>query len=190
MKWLLLSAILAMAACQTAPGPAAPATTVDSGQQEGPGAPQPAATTATPTYDTYCNARFGYCVAYPAGLLYPQPESGNGDGRVFKSKDGANTLTVWGRLNQDVEGNPILLETQYDEDLQTLAQSDNGVEKVITYQKCGKTFFVISGYEGPKIFYQKTVLKGDVFAYALLEYQEAEKERYNPVSDSVFASFR
>jgi len=33
-------------------------------------------------FDTYCNARFGYCIHYPNDLLYPQREADNGDGRA------------------------------------------------------------------------------------------------------------
>ncbi|MEI9947196.1 MAG: hypothetical protein WDN26_23645 [Chitinophagaceae bacterium] len=51
-------------------------------------------------FDTYCNARFGYCIDYP-GILFPQPESENGDGRVFKDKQGNEALIVFGRLSMD-----------------------------------------------------------------------------------------
>ena len=38
------------------------------------------------SFDTYCNERFAYCVDYPKALVYPRPESKNGDGRIFKKK--------------------------------------------------------------------------------------------------------
>ena len=39
-------------------------------------------------FNKYCNARFGYCIDYPKQHFIPQPESENGDGRIFKNKKG------------------------------------------------------------------------------------------------------
>ncbi|RYE83786.1 MAG: hypothetical protein EOP19_13070 [Hyphomicrobiales bacterium] len=43
----------------------------------------------------YENARFGYVVAVPPGFS-GAPEADNGDGRVFSSHDGTQTLRVFG----------------------------------------------------------------------------------------------
>ena len=141
-------------------------------------------------FDTYCNARFAYCIEYPKGIIYPQPESQNGDGRVFKNKQGEEVLTVFGRLNADPDGGTISLEQQYDDDLHGALEENVNKDRVITYQKLGKTFFVISGYKKGKIFYQKTLLKEDAFAYAILEYSENEKEVFDKVSERLFKSFK
>lgn len=137
----------------------------------------------TPDYDQYCNARFGYCLNYP-NFLNPQPESENGDGRIFNNKKGEEVLRVFGRLNLDADGNTISLENQYKSDIQ-----DNK-NNVITYKKLSKTFFVISGYRNRKIFYQKTILKKDAFAFGILEYHKSEKEIYDTVSSEIFKSFK
>lgn len=186
---LTLVVLLVLAACHSTP-----ANQPASQKADSPSAPL-ANTQAVPAdsairFDTYCNARFGYCIGYPKGILYPQPESYNGDGCVLKNKTGESILTVWGRLNQDAEGNPITLAQQYDDDLHGSMEAEGKTERVVTYQKLGKSFFVISGYRGGNIFYQKTIVKGDAFAFALLEYKESEKALYNNVSDSVFASFQ
>jgi len=141
-------------------------------------------------FDTYCNARFGYCIEYPEGIIYPQPESQNGDGRVFKNKQSEEVLTVFGRMNADPDGGTISLEQQYDDDLHGALEENGNKDRVITYQKLGKTFFVISGYKKGKIFYQKTILKEDAFAYAILEYSENEKEIFDKVSTRLFKSFK
>src|SRR6476660_5925357 len=60
-------------------------------------------------FDTYCNVRFDYCIQYPKEIVYPQPESENGDGRVFKNKQGDVVLTVFGRMNSNAEGETISL---------------------------------------------------------------------------------
>ena len=41
------------------------------------------------------NGRFGYVIAVPPGFV-GAPESDNGDGRVYRSANGQQKLTVWG----------------------------------------------------------------------------------------------
>jgi len=136
-------------------------------------------------YDQYCNVRFNYCLYYPK-FLNPQPESANGDGRIFFNKKGDEVLRVFGRFNLDAEGETITLERQYKIDVQDNLKKKN----IITYKKLGKTFFVISGYRNGKIFYQKTILKNDAFAFAILQYPKDEKEIYDKVSAEIFKSFK
>ncbi|MBX7243133.1 MAG: hypothetical protein K1X92_15420 [Bacteroidia bacterium] len=142
----------------------------------------PSAAQPPVTYTQYCNSRFGYCVEYPQGILYPQPESDNGDGRVFKNKKGEKILTVFGFNNID----NLTIQQQFDIDLHEKTE-----ERTITYQKSGKNFFVISGYENGKIFYQKTILQpDDTFSYAILLYDETEKALYDPVATRVYKTFQ
>lgn len=136
-------------------------------------------------YNQYCNARFDYCLDYPK-FLVAQPESENGDGRIFKDKNGVEVLRVFGRLNLDQEGETISLEKQYHSDIQDYKAQTS----IITYKKLGKTFFVLSGYRNGKIFYQKTILKKDAFAFAILQYSKSEKAIYDKVSTEVFKSLR
>lgn len=135
--------------------------------------------------DKYCNVRFGYCVDYP-NFLSPQPESQNGDGRIFINEKGEEVLRVFGRFNLDAEGETISLERQYNSDIKDILKKKN----IITYKKLGKTFFVISGYRNGKIFYQKTILKKDAFAFAILQYSKDEKIIYDKVSTEIFKSFK
>jgi hypothetical protein len=136
-------------------------------------------------FDTYCNARFGYCINYPVFLI-PKAESENGDGRVFVNKEGVTVVTVYGTLNQDANGNPIALKRQYELDVQRLSQS----KAVITYQKLGQNFYVVSGQKNKKIFYRKMIGKGDAYCYAILEYNRMEKNIYDSVSVAIFKSFK
>lgn len=142
------------------------------------------------SFDTYCNPRFRYCVDYPKGLVYPQPESENGDGRVFKNKKGEEILTVFGRNNSDPDFGHISLEQQFNDDLHGAEEENGNKGRVITYQKLGKDFFVISGLKNGKVFYQKTINKDEAFAFAILEYDENEKMIFDKVSDRIFKSFK
>ena len=128
---------------------------------------------------TYCNARFGYCIDYPK-TLYPEKESANGDGCVFINEKEEEILRVYGKNNLD-----HTLQKQFREDLKE-SQSD----ATITYRKQGKNFFVISGQKEGKIFYQKTIQKGNVFIYAVIEYNQNDKESYDKLSERIFASLR
>jgi len=141
------------------------------------------------SFDKYCNARFGYCIDYPIGIIYPQPESYNGDGRVFKNKQGEDILTVWGRNNSDPDFGHILIEQQFNNDLHGGEVEGDSKDLVITYKKLGKSFFVISGFSKGKIFYQKTIVKGDAYVFAILEYDESEKRTFDKVSEHIFKSF-
>jgi hypothetical protein len=138
-------------------------------------------------YKAYCNSRFGYCLDYPR-FMVPQPESGSGDGRVFEDRKTGATLTVWGRTTTNPDGGAAYtLAQQFAADLN---QMKADTRRQITYNKQEKDFFVISGYVSGHIFYQKTVLQQDAFAYAVLEYPQAAKARYDEVSKQVFKSLR
>lgn len=140
-------------------------------------------------FEKYCNERFDYCVDFPKELIFPQPESYNGDGRVFKNKQGEDILTVFGRNNSDPDGGNISLEQQYEDDSRDILNEYKG-KQVVTYQKLGNNFFVLSGYRNGKIFYQKTILKSDAFAYAILEYSEDESDVYKPIAENILKSFK
>ncbi len=130
-------------------------------------------------YKTYCNARFGYCIDYPK-TLYPEKESANGDGCVFINEKEEEVLRVYGKNNMERS-----LQKQFREDLK-----ESQVDATITYRKQGKNFFVISGQKQGKIFYQKTIQKGNVFVYAVIGYNQNDKENYDKLSEKIFASLR
>ena len=136
-------------------------------------------------YNIYCNARFNYCINYP-GFLIPQPESENGDGKVFKNKNGETILTVFGTLNQDTNGDVMTLKMQFDLDIDVLVSAHS----IISYKKIGKTYYVISGLKYGKIFYRKVLLKDESFCFATLDYEQSERETYDSLSVDIFKSFK
>ena len=136
--------------------------------------------------DSYCNARFGYCIEYPAGILIPQEEAANGDGRKFTHQKGNVILTVFGRLNLDSEGEVISLSKQYGNDLARLQK-----QATISYKTSGKDFYVISGqYKNGKIFYHKMILKEDAFCFALLEYGSDQKAVFDKYAGVISKTFK
>lgn len=140
-------------------------------------------------YDSYCNSRYGYCIDYPAGILFPQGEAPSGDGQVFKSKDAENELLVYRDLRDNITmDEPYSIQTAYEED-----SRGNDLEKpkkVIVYKKLGKNFFIVSGYNSGKIFYQKTILREEGLVTSYLEYRESDSSLYNKISERIFSSLK
>lgn len=186
-KILLIASLFAFIACNSKPGSQ---NTQKRNQPAKPSLKQEPVVDNSIKFDNYCNARFGFCIDYPKDIIYPQPESYNGDGRVFKNKHGDEVLTVFGRRNTNPDGKVISLEQQYSDDLHGAEDENGNKDRVLTYQKLNKTFFIISGYRKGKIFYQKTIVKDESFAYAILQYDEAEKGIFDKVSERIFKSFK
>lgn len=139
-------------------------------------------------YKTYNNNTYNYSVDYPVDLLIPQGESGSGDGQVFKSKDEKCTLWVYRDFRDNVSDSSYTIETAYKEDAQP--DHPDHPKREITYKTSGKNFYVISGTEGNKVFYQKTIMKKEQLITCLLEYKKSEKTKYDPVTEHISRSFR
>jgi hypothetical protein len=134
-------------------------------------------------YQTYHNARFAYSISYPASLLQPQGEAANGDGQKFLSGDGRAELIVYGRYNAL---NGTLKQAYTEESTAKVGHP----RRVVTYKVLRANWFVVSGHEGGKTFYQKTMLKGDTFKTFRIEYDESEKAVFDPVTKRIEKSFR
>ena len=140
-------------------------------------------------YETYCNGRFGFCIDYPLNILFPQGESANGDGQVFMSKDAENTLWVYRDYRDNTNPKEAYdISLAFEED--TWADGSGDSKRVVTYKHLGKNYYVVSGYNNGKIFYQKTILTTDGLATALIEYREKEKDFYDKVSEQIFKTFK
>ncbi len=137
-------------------------------------------------FETYCNSRFGFCIDYPSNKLIPQGESANGDGQIFTSEDEKTRLWVYRdfRDNASIE-EEFNIQSAFESDIQT-----NKPNRSITYKKLGSDYYVVSGYNDGKIFYQKTMMTDKGLATSLIEYPESEREYYDKVSETIFSSFK
>lgn len=143
---------------------------------------QPPRTQAQTGYVTYYNARFSYSIAYPARVLIPQGEPANGDGQKFLSKDGRAEMLVYGSnnaLNQT-------LRDAYQEELSSAAHP----QRRVTYQVIKADWFVVSGTENGRVFYQKTFLRDDAFKTFRIEYDESQKGTFDAITTTIARSFR
>lgn len=129
-------------------------------------------------YSRYFNLLYGYRVDFPKDLLTPQPEAGNGDGRIFTDKQGNAILTVYGsRLDT--------LSERYQNDLEVIATSKSNS---ITYRKLASSFSVLSGFKGDTVFYYKRIVTDEGLASMMLEYSKSGSVKYKPVVDAVSRS--
>jgi hypothetical protein len=135
-------------------------------------------------YNSYANARFLYWIDYPAGILIPQREADNGDGRQFISRDGRARMLVFGRYALDMADT---LQKEYEA---AIRGDDVGGARVVTLKTMKGNWFVVSGREGGKIFYRKTILTGGAFKTFIIEYDESEKKFYDPITAHIAKSFR
>jgi hypothetical protein len=127
------------------------------------------------TYRTYSNARYAFRIAYPLGILVPQGEPDNGDGQKFLSRDGSASLLAFG-------------SNRLDRSLQDEFQSAQE-NRAVTYKVLKRDMFVVSGTQNGKIFYQKTLLRGDTFKTFLIEYDEDKRATFDPITSRIASSF-
>ena len=122
---------------------------------------------------SYCNSRYSYCINVPAAL-YGQGEADSGDGQVFLNRSATVTLTVWGAWN--VPDLPSF-EDGFRDASRGWPAGNGRPARVVTYKVMKPDFFVVSGIEGGKVFYQRTIksTKNRSMATYLLQYRDGDK---------------
>ncbi len=127
-------------------------------------------------YKKYCNARFGFCVAYPVGLSM-SPTSDNNDGRKFYDHNGF-ILTASGMYNVLENSLRIEMKSQ-EEDFDT-----------VTYRKVKNNWYVLSGYKENNILYIKTYMGKETIYHLYLRYPVELKNEYDKTVSKVSRSFK
>ncbi len=133
-------------------------------------------------YENYFNHRFEYSISYPSDLLYPQGEAANGDGQKFLSRDGRASMLVYGQEDFQAQ----TLAQFYQEELRSKAHPT----RVVTYKVLRDGWFVFSGSESSRIFYQKTLLRNGEFLTFSIEYDALQKGVYDPIAAAISISFK
>lgn len=122
-------------------------------------------------WTTYRNARFGYSFYYPTALFEAGRLPENGGGQTFNSRDGHAKIVVFATLNTEKYS-----PKQYRE----VILKDFGGYDEMSYSPTGQTWFVLSGYRGENIYYQKVMFScGNRVINALsITFPTAEKPFY------------
>jgi hypothetical protein len=128
-------------------------------------------------WQTYINDRFGVSFDFPAEIFVPQPAPENGDGRSFRSESATLQIVAFHNIDD-----------------QSLAEfrrellAGDGYEDV-TYSPSGETWFVLSGFRGDNIFYEKYLFNDNVVSVFGIEFPTAEKPYYAPIIERIEDSF-
>ncbi|WP_434633853.1 hypothetical protein [Chromobacterium sp. CV08] len=134
-------------------------------------------------YETYENGRFPFSLPFPKGLLIPGDGSDNGDGMTFTSPDQQTVMTASG-INNATEST---LQDEYRSALKE--QSESGAPRQVTFKAIKKNWYVVSGTEGDKIFYQKTYLVDDQFMTFRIRYPASQRAQWDPIVAHVSGKF-
>lgn len=123
---------------------------------------------------TYRNDRFGTQVTFPVeafAALAAGPA--NGDGQTFLSRDGASLVVSGASAPRDAPVADLLA-------LRERVRREGG--GTVTYSATGTDWFVLSGYEGDAVYYERHEVGREAVIHSLvLRYPESVRERYDPL---------
>ncbi len=137
---------------------------------------------AADDWKEYLNARFGFLLRYPAGLV-PSREPDNGDGREFHTRDGEFSVAAFGHFLMTDDGDS--LEKRWKEELAELGDT-------VTYRKKAATWYVVSGVrkDGTEYYHKLLVNpKESRWAAFRITYPHAKNKKYDPWVARIEKSF-
>jgi hypothetical protein len=134
-------------------------------------------------WSRYRNARFGVSVDVPDIFKGTDPPPVNGDGRIFRSADGAE-LRVFGSHSATTVTEDF---AAYKTWMLNRLQKD-GVN--ITYKMQGREWLVASGTKGREIVYVKVIEGCDATHEIRITYPIASKQTYDPLIGRLARSLR
>jgi hypothetical protein len=129
-------------------------------------------------WQRYSNDLYGTEFEFPANVFTVTPAV-SGDGRQFTSADA--TLEIFATPNTESETTKTLRRR--------LLQNEQGYDDV-TYAPSGENWFVLSGFRGDRIFYEKYLLKDRVIHAFGMEFPASAKPFYAPIIERIEDSFR
>jgi hypothetical protein len=124
-------------------------------------------------WQTYVNDRFGMSFDFPADVFAPQPPPDNGDGRSFRSDSATLQIVAFQNIDDQTPGA-----------MKRELLAGDGYEDV-TYSPLGQTWFVLSGFRGDRIFYEKYLFNGGVVSVFGIEFPADEKPYYAPIIERI-----
>lgn len=132
-------------------------------------------------YHKYHNSRYGFSVLIPNSLRNVE-HSVNGDGCRFWDPVTEFTVEVaGGRVYKENLEDIVQLREIYEKELRE--------HEYITYSLLKDSYFAISGYDGNKIFYNKTFFDGEQVQTLIITYHNSDQNDYDEIVTKVSKSF-
>jgi hypothetical protein len=132
-------------------------------------------------YATYNNSTFNYSIEYPENILIPISESESPTGKRFSSSDGQSELTVMGLFNRPGE----TAEESYQSTLSDYSKRG----RVVTYKVLRENWYVISGFDGGRVFYEKTIFNSGMIKLFRFEWPESQRSIYEQITNRISKTF-
>lgn len=136
------------------------------------------------SWSNYKNERFGFRLRYPSSVFKEQPPSERGDGQTFVTDDGRAKIVAYGTIND--EG---FSPAEY---RKTILQEFGGGYDRMDYFPRGKTWFVLSGFRGESIYYQKVMFScgNRVINVLSVTFPTAEKQYFENLVEKIEDNFK
>lgn len=132
-------------------------------------------------WDSYVNSRYGYAVGIPPGFT-GQGESESGDGQVFRSRDGSQTLTVWGGY---------LTGGDFTNEMAARKRSDTEAGWTISYEASSPQWISYSGTRSGLVLYARGIARcGDQYSMWRMVYSKQDVVRLDSVIEKLVQTFR
>lgn len=131
-------------------------------------------------WQRYSNDLYGTEFEFPAQIFDVTPAPETNEGRQFLSRDA--TLEIFATENITGEGVDGLKRR--------VLKKEEGNGHDVTYSPSGQNWFVVSGFRGDQIFYEKYLLRDGVIHAFGMEFPVSAKPRYAPIIERIEDSFR
>lgn len=129
-------------------------------------------------YRRYQNEAYGYGFEYPDNLFDPDEPIGGNRGHAFQTADGSAILLVFA-----TDGGPDALRREYEAEVERFDQE-------VSYRVLRPNWFVVSGHQGPHIFYQRTHRSADGGLRTFrLRHLARDKDFFGPITERLSHSF-
>jgi hypothetical protein len=141
------------------------------------------ASAATPPWPIERDAGLGFNFTYPRDLFQPTEGDGKPSFHYFVSRDSEAKFMV-GAWNNEAGQTP--------HEFKRWLLANTGGYDEMTYVPRGRTWFVISGYRGDDIYYEKVMFScgGGVVNVFAISYPKHQRGLYDPVVEQMEDSFR
>lgn len=142
-----------------------------------------ALTTSTQGWSAYKNAKFGFQLSYPGGLLIRTETQNTANGALWASADGTARLLATAVENETSE----TLESY-----RTFVMGETYADARFDYTPTRDNWFVLSGQKGDLIFYERiTFVCGGRYIYGWqINYPADQRRRFDAIVEAIHRSYK